>query len=247
MNKLIMKIRDHYCRDIINRLNDIETGISVLVNSPSYVHGQNAGFNGVKGRKVIFQDLLSNYKFSHIIETGTYLGDTSGYMAKTSGIQVLTCEKNTSLYSLAKMRLKETRSVCLHNMDSREFLVELSKNPDITQNECFIYLDAHWGKELPLKEEISTIASCWEKFVIMIDDFKVPGDEGYVHDSYGTLEYIDMSKLKTKYNLCAYFPSMLSSKEPKPPTGCVVLVKNNKYAEGLRKINSLRSYETILI
>lgn len=243
MNKLIKKILDHYYRDIINRLNDIETGIDVLVNSPEYVHDQDSGFNGVKGRKIIFQDLLSHYKFSHIIETGTYLGDTSGYMAKTSGIQVLTCEKNTSLYSLAKMRLKKVEFVHLHNMDSREFLMELSRNPDITQNECFIYLDAHWGKDLPLKEEISIIASSWENFVIMIDDFRVPDDEGYVYDKFGTLKYINMDRLKTKHNLCAYFPSMPSSHEPISPTGCVVLAKNDQYAGRLRKINSLRFYE----
>ena len=247
MNKLIKKIRDHYCRDIINRLNDIETGIGVLVNSPSYIHDQEAGFNGVKGRKIIFQDLLSNYRFSHIIETGTYLGDTSGYMAKTSGIPVLTCEKNESLYSLAKMRLKKIKSIQLHNMDSREFFVELSKIPDITQNECFVYLDAHWGKDLPLKEEISIIASRWEKFVMMIDDFKVPGDDGYIHDRFGTLKYINMDRLKTKYNLCAYFPSMPSSQEEKPPTGCVVLAKNDQYADGLRKTNSLCLYEKLSI
>jgi len=245
MNNLIKKIRDHYCRDIINRLNDIETGINVLVNSPSYVHDQDAGFSSMEGRKRIFQDLLSNYRFLHIIETGTYLGDTSGYMAKTSGLPVLTCEKNTSLYSLAKMRLKKVEFVHLHNMDSREFLKELSKNPDITQNECFLYLDAHWGKDLPLKEEISMIASRWEKFVMMIDDFKVPDDDGYLHDSFGTLKYINMDRLKTKYNLCAYFSSMPSSQEPKTPTGCIVLAKNDQYADGLRRIKSLRFYEKI--
>jgi len=245
MNKWIKKIRDHFCRDIINRLNDIETGIGVLINSPSYVQDQSSGFNGVKGRKRIFQDLLSNHKFFHIIETGTYLGDTSGYMAETSGIPVLTCEKNPSLYSLAKMRLKQLESVHLHNMDSREFLIKLSKNPDITQNECFLYLDAHWGKDLPLKEEISMIASRWEKFVMMIDDFKVPDDDGYVHDRFGTLKFINMDRLKTKYNLCAYFPSMPSSQETKAPTGCIVLAKNDRYADGLRKTNSLCLYEKI--
>ena len=245
MNKLIKKIRDHFCRDIIDRLNDIETGISVLVNSPSYVHDQDNGFNRVKGRKIIFQDLLNNYKFFHIIETGTYLGDTSGYMAKTSGVPVLTCEKNPSLYRLAKMRLKKVELAHLHNMDSKEFLMELSKNPDITQNECFVYLDAHWGEDLPLKEEISIIASRWKKFVMMIDDFEVPGDDGYMHDSFGTLKYINIDRLKVRYNLCAYFPSMSSSQEPKPPTGCIVLAKNDQYANGLRKIKSLRLYDKI--
>jgi len=239
---IVRKIMDHYFRDVLNRLNDLETAVDVLVNSPSYINAPEAGFNGMRGRKQIFLELVAVGDFKTIIETGTYLGDTSGYMAITSGVPVLTCEKNGKLYSLAKMRLKNFPLVKLYNMDSRAFLLDLSKEKNITEGECFFYLDAHWGKDLPLKEEISIIASRWNKFIIMIDDFKVPDDNGYGHDSYGTLDYIDMPTLRTKYKLCCYFPKIRSNEEPTPPRGCVVLARDDNYGNRLQTIKSLRPY-----
>lgn len=228
---------------MLNRVNDLETSIRVLVDSPLYVHDDIVGFNGVRGRKKIFNEILNTYSFHHIIETGTYLGDTSGYMTTTSGVPVLTCELNQSLYRIAKMRLKHISSISLHNMDSRAFLMHLSNNTGITKKCCFIYLDAHWGKDIPLREEIMIIASNWDEFVIMIDDFKVPGDDGYAHDNYGTLEYINMPHLRRQYNLRAYFPSMPSTEEPTQPTGCVVMAKKNSFGERLDEVMSLRRYD----
>jgi len=242
MRSIVRKILDHYFRDVINKINDLEESVSVLVNSPLYVPDPEFEFNGVQGRKQIFADLLSEGGVKTIIETGTYLENTSGYMATTSGLQVLTCEKNRKLYSLAKMRLKNIHLVKLFNMDSRTLLRDLSKDKSVTESECFFYLDAHWDKELPLKEEIQIIASCWDKFIIMIDDFKVPDDDGYVHDSYGTLEYINMPALKSKYNLSCYFPTMQSTEEPTPSTGCVVLAKDDNYGRRLHNSKSLRLY-----
>jgi hypothetical protein len=242
MLKPVRKFRDHFLRDLINRINDLETAVRVVVQSPSYRHGDVAGFNAQKGRKRIFQDLLEKFDFSYIIETGTYLGDTAGYMAKTSGLPVFSSELNPSLYSLAKMRLKEIPSVSLHNSDSREFLENLGRNPEITGKKCFLYLDAHWGKNLPLKEEISIVASRWEKFIMMIDDFQVPCDDGYVHDSYGTLEYIDFPRLRSNFGLCAYFPAMPSQEEPTGATGCVILAKENEFADPLKEMSTVKRH-----
>jgi hypothetical protein len=244
MFKPTRKLRDHFLRDLINRINDLETAIRVVVDSPSYRHEDGAGFNGQKGRKRIFQDLLEKYDFSFLIETGTYLGNTAGYMAKTSGLPVITSELNPALYSLAKMRLKELPSITLHNSDSREFLGSLGGNAKITGSECFIYLDAHWGKDLPLKEEISIVASRWEKFIIMIDDFEVPGDKGYVHDGYGTLKYIDFPRLRAMFGLCAYFPAMPSHEEASGATGCVILAKENGFADRLQEISSITRHRS---
>ena len=242
MMKPPRKIRDHFLRDIINRINDLETSIRILANSPSYSHVDGAGFNGQSGRKKIFLDLLKKYNFSCLVETGTYLGDTAGYMSETSGLPVYSCELNKNLYSLAKMRLREFSSISLYNLDSREFLRNLSTRPEIVRQECFLYLDAHWGKDLPLREEIAIIATRWEKFVIMIDDFQVPDDDGYKHDRYGTLKYIDMSYLRSRYNLCAFFPSMPSKEEPAGATGCVILAKENEFASPLKEISSIIAY-----
>jgi len=49
------KTRDHFFRDILNRINDLETGIRVLVNSPSYHHDDGGGFNGQNGNEAIYR------------------------------------------------------------------------------------------------------------------------------------------------------------------------------------------------
>ena len=242
MRNPLRKIRDHFFRDILNRISDLETGIRVLVNSPCYNHDDGGGFNGQDGRKRIFLDLVDRYDFSCLIETGTYLGDTTGYMAKETGLPVYSCERNPSLFSLAKMRLKGIPRISLSNMDSREFLSGLSNRPEIVENECFLYLDAHWGKDLPLKEEIFLIASRWKKFILVIDDFQVPGDDGYRHEGYGTLQYIEISKLRSSHDLCVYFPAIPSMEERPEATGCVLLAKNDPYAAPLEEIPTIRRY-----
>lgn len=242
MKNPLKRIRDHFIRDIIDRINDLETGIRVLVSSPSVRHDESSGFNGQGGRKRIFLDLVGKYGFSRLVETGTYLGDTTGYMARTTGLPVYSCERNPSLFALAKYRLKDVPRVSLSNMDARGFLLGLSARPEIVESECFFYLDAHWGKDVPLREEISIIASRWKRFIIMIDDFEVPGDDGYTHGSYGTLRSIGISRLRASHGLGVYFPAMPSSEERSGAAGCVVLARSGPFADPLDDISSIKRY-----
>jgi len=243
---MIKPIRKLILKNLPKRLGDVETAVLTLIDSPTYGSGEDVGFNGQKGKKNIFNDLLLRYRFSNILETGTYIGDTAGYMAERSQLPVHSCEINQLLYSLAKMRLKAFPSISLYNLDSRDFLDRLGNRPEIIRNECFVYLDAHWGKNLPLKEEISIISSRWEKFIIMIDDFQVPNDGGYIYDCYGAFASLNLSYLRktlAKFDLCTFFPSMPSREESRTrPTGCVILAKNNEYAHPLQQIPSLRTY-----
>ena len=43
----------------------------------------------------------------------------------------------------------------------------------------FIYLDAHWYSDLPLQAEIDITFSAWKRFIVLIDDFQVPGKPGF--------------------------------------------------------------------
>jgi len=238
----ILKLRNYFFRDILNRLNDMETAIHVLTTDSTYKSDSRNGFNGLAGRKEIFQDILEHIQIEHIIETGTYLGNTTGYMATMSNIPVISCEKNNTLHKLAKFRLKDVQAISLTNMDSVAFLNQQAKNDKLISSTCFFYLDAHWGKDVPLREEISIIASNWEKYIIMIDDFKVPDDNGYGFGSYGTLEQIHMPSLHQRYGLCANFPVIRSEKETQPPTGSVVLMQNEMYSQVGENIKTLRLY-----
>jgi len=242
MKNPLTRVRNAVLKDILDRINDLETGMRVLVGAPSFRQDDSTGFNGQSDRKRIFLDLLNRCDFSCLVETGTFLGDTTGYLATTTALPVYSSERNPRLFALAKYRLKDVPRLSLSNMDSRQFLLELSTRPGMTENTCFFYLDAHWGKDVPLNEEISIIASRWGRFVIMIDDFEVPADEGYAHGSYGTLRRIGIAKLRADYDLGVYFPTTPSSAERPGATGCVVLAPDKRFAETLARSSSLRRY-----
>ena len=245
---MLRKIRNHFLRDIINRLTDLETAVSVLVTCPTYQPGGNGAFNGLAGRKRIFEELLKKYRFSCIIETGTHVGETTGYLAVASNLPVYSSEINPNMYSLARMRLKNISGIYLHKSDSREFIKELSNNPEMVRNETFFYLDAHWRKDCPLVEEIEQIASRWEKFVIMVDDFQVPGDDGYGYDRYSAFRKMNFSLIRSitkKHKLRAFFPNIPSSEEsvqPKP-RGFVILTRDDGYADTLETISLLKGHK----
>ena len=244
---MLKKIRNHFLRDIINRLTDLETAVSMLVASPTYQPGGDAAFNGLAGRKRVYEELLKKCRFYCIIETGTHVGETTGDLSVTSKLPVYSAEINPKMSSLARMRLKGIPGIHLFQSDSREFIKGLSTNEDMVKNEVFFYLDAHWRKDCPLVEEIEQIASRWEKFVIMVDDFRVPGDDGYGYDRYSAFKDMDMSLIRPamrKHGLCAFFPAIPSAEEsvqPKP-RGFVILTRDNDYAESLENIPLLRRY-----
>lgn len=242
------KIRNHFLRDILNRLRDLETAVSVLVNFPTYQPGADGGFNGLAGRKRIFEELLKKYRFSCIIETGTHIGETTGYLSVKSKLPVYSSEINPNICALARMRLKNISGIYLYHSDSREFIRELSTNPEIVRNEVFFYLDAHWEKDSPLVEEIEQIASRWEKFVIMVDDFQVPGDDGYGYDRHSAFRKMNISLIRStiqNHKLRAFFPNIPSAEEsvqPKP-RGFVILTRDNEYADSLETIPLLRRHK----
>ncbi len=156
--------------DLLSRVSALETAVDCLINSPKWVESEEVGFNGQRHRKIIFLSLLKAFNFDAIVETGTYIGDTTGYMAKISGLPVYTCELNTRFFSLAKMRLRGIPNITFALSDSRPFLKHMS-GTDIVNNRTFFYLDAHQYKKYPLREELEIICSGWKNFVIMIDDF----------------------------------------------------------------------------
>ena len=74
-------------------------------------------------------------------------------------------------------------------------------------------MDAHWGEDLPLKEEVEQITNNYLNYLICIDDFAVPNDNSWGFDSYeGTKLDIDML-LKNLENTKIYFPDYNSDLE----------------------------------
>ena len=229
------------CKSLLSRIASLELAVDSLINSPKYVDCEDGGFNGQLFRKTIFDELLKAFDFDVIMETGTLIGNTTGYMAKTSGLAVYTCESIDLRHTVAKMRLDCIPDIHTSLSDSRAFLTKLAST-DIRKKHVLIYLDAHWEDNLPLEDEIEIICNNWQRFVIMVDDFQVPGDEGYKYDDYGrhkSLSLRDFSDCFDRHDLIPCFPVLPSSEETGARKGCVVLARRGEASEKLNNLKTL--------
>jgi hypothetical protein len=246
LSTMIGKIRRRLnkSRDLDLRVNAIEAATLCLIESPAYVHAGEIGLNRQRVRKKIFADLADAFRFDVVIETGTWTGDTTGYLATTLGLPVYSCELHKVPHAIAKKRLADLPNVKVFLSDSRAFLRDLAtKIPSTTH--CLLYLDAHWHDDLPLAEELEIIVGAWKNYVVVVDDFRVPDDKGYAYDSYGrgkTLSIEDFGADFAKNGLVALFPAAPSTEETGFKRGCVVLVPKGDWATKAAGLASLRSY-----
>jgi hypothetical protein len=222
----------------------LEWALDAMIVSPKYTPADDIGFNGQAHRKRMFSEIISAVPLDAIVETGTWLGNSTGYMAQTALRPVTSCELSPRFHALAKMRLADLDRIQLQQGDSRRFLSGLAAT-ELAKKSVFFYLDAHWYDDLPLGEEMETIGDHWKQFVIMIDDFQVPDDSGYGYDSYGDGKALTLELLRpamTKYNLAAYFPSARSDQETGARRGSVVFTRTGEFSEKLSRLKSLRQW-----
>lgn len=231
----------------MSRVSALEMAFAESLRNPKYEDSTEAGFNAQVHRKQIFQDLINRISFQAIYETGTYFGNTSGYMKLHSSCPVITCEASPIFRSLAMSRLRDIEGIEFHCGDSREFLRARlgSLNAAEISEVFFFYLDAHWHDDLPLEEEIDIISSKLKNSVILIDDFAVPGDPGYSYDDYGrgkSLELQTFEKCFKRHGAAIFFPSLPSTQETGGKRGCVLLSTNEVMTKKIREIPSLKEY-----
>ncbi|MEM9827146.1 MAG: hypothetical protein AAF958_11185 [Planctomycetota bacterium] len=210
-------------------------------------HGKKWGgaFNGQSFRRQIFQELVASFSFDAIIETGTYRGVTTKYMAETR-LPLHTVEANMRYLSYARMNIRGVdEKVRTYHSDSRSFLRRLGIQGTVGGTRPFVYLDAHWHDDLPLREELEIVQEYWPDAVVMIDDFAVP-DTGYGYDDYGCGKTLNLEYLAplAPTSLQAFFPAVSEAGETGCRRGSVVLA-GGESAEQLRQIESLRFYVAI--
>src|SRR5262249_51242413 len=142
-------------------------------------------FNGQKGRCILIAALVSRLEPKAIVETGTYLGTTTEWLAAFQ-LPVFTIESNREDYGFARARLGTIPNITVVCSDSRRGLRSLVKGPlQSLVTECvLVYLDAHWDDDLPLAEELDFVFADLPNAVVVVDDFEVPGDPGYGYDNY---------------------------------------------------------------
>ncbi len=235
-----MQIRD-FVRKLLGERNTGRLNYLLNVRSPSYWRGP---FNDQRGRQNIWLAIVKHLEFSAVVETGTFRGTTSLFLAE-SGLPVYTVEVSPRYYECAAMRLRRHRGrIHVTEADSRTFLTKLAENPSFPKSSVFFYLDAHWREDLPLREEVTIIFRNWANSVAMIDDFCVPSTD-YGYDDYGpgkqlTLQYLQ--PVLSELRLIPFFPSFGPECETGSKRGCVVLCREGRIADRLRRIDLLSAY-----
>jgi hypothetical protein len=230
-------------------LGEQRLGMIDYFRHPEFRDPWGGPFNGQQARMRLFQSLIAKLSPLAIVETGTFHGITTGYMAATN-LPVYTAESQARNYGFARVHLLRRRNVKQKLGDSRQFLRELFLGPlrDFSDKALFAYLDAHWYFDVPLVDEIDLVFSHCAGAIVMVDDFQVPFDRGYGYGDYRmglalTRKYIDT--VVRAHGLFAFYPSVHSSKESGARRGCVVLAKKPSVIEILASMPELRTLETV--
>jgi len=128
-------------------------------------------------KMLIIRAYIKRFNLIRFVETGTYKGDTLGYIAQ-SGIDCLSIELSENLFSMAKQRFKHYRNVTLIHGDSGQKLIEILQTID---EPALFWLDGHQmgggvrGDLItPISLELNAILEHRIKnHVILIDDARL--------------------------------------------------------------------------
>jgi hypothetical protein len=196
--------------------------------------------NGQTARLEAVRQIFYRCGIRAIIETGTFRGTTTEWLAGF-GVPVMTIESHAPAFEFAVRRLRRFKNVSVRLGSSSDIL--LDHLPSVGRaTSTMIYLDAHWGVHLPLAEELAAICRCLDRFVVIVDDFEVPGDPGYTFDDYGpgkalTADYLDSCAGR---GLARFYPSVPSKEETGSRRGSIVLTGDAAFIETLSTIALLR-------
>ena len=206
--------------------------------------GGGGPFNGQHFRRRIFLELLAECNFSQILETGSFRGVTTEFMQISSQLPVTSVEYNRRFHAFAKAKIGRNPNIKLHQGDSRPFLDTHLQDSRNRTSCTFIYLDAHWQDDLPLREELEIIHLSQVPAVVMIDDFEVADDEAYAFDDYGEGKALNTTYLQTTAlsHRPWFYPSLPGCDETGAKRGAIVIPTTETLADVLRTAGTLREW-----
>ena len=112
---------------------------------PRFAGSFGGPLNAQVKREAIVLELLEAFPFDLVVETGTFRGDTTEFLASRSSVPVLTVEYDARTYGYSRERLRRYPSVTTTKSDSRTFLLKLAESGQFLARVPLVYLDAHWG------------------------------------------------------------------------------------------------------
>ena len=144
-------------------------------------------FNGQVIRASTIFQIARELKPSYVIETGTFKGTSTVWLAGLATKGTYTIEIDSLSASDARKRFSENYSdlpIQLIVGDSAEQIKEVLKNIESKTESVLAYLDAHWLDAIPTALEIEALVKWDGTWVAVIDDFYNPHDLNYGFDKY---------------------------------------------------------------
>ena len=146
-------------------------------------------FNGQVHRIAVVTALAKSLRPTIAIETGTYLGSTTPYLAGLSERGAITIEIDAFTADRAEQRFRRNHPdlrIRLLRGDSATLVHTALQRLDPEKDRVLAYLDAHWLDQIPTALELLALDDWGGVWAAVIDDFLVPDDPGYGFDSYGS-------------------------------------------------------------
>lgn len=199
---------------VVRRWVQVVKGGYRFFRRPAERTGYGGPFNGQERRVESFRQIVKSAGCTVVIETGTCRGTTASFMRDETGLPVLTVESDPTAFGFCAARFLLRRGVRVFRDDSRGFLADV-KVPEGRSARPFVYLDAHHSTGSPVREELGLVADRWPAAVVMIDDFQVPDDPGYLFDTYRDGSRLCLERIRGSLPEAAavYFPAAPSHAE----------------------------------
>lgn len=152
------------------------------IEEPILMQNQNGALNEDTIAQAEFIKLQKEYGLEVAIETGTCMGYTTDFLAEHYK-KVVTIEISPKFHKIAyENRLRNHSHVSMF-LGASDLMLNTMLQEYAVRHKTFIFLDAHWGINCPLKEELKQIADSKILPVIAIHDFVVPNHPELGFDS----------------------------------------------------------------
>lgn len=145
-----------------------------------------APFNEDGYMELEFLRLKKKYDIKHVIETGTYHGMTTTWLAKTFK-HVYTTEVNPNFYTIAQNRFDEHKvkdMIQSYQGDSVVLMPNIIEQVQNIGGNALFFLDAHWYTNPLLGELLAIASSGYKPAIICIHDMMNPDDPSMGYDVY---------------------------------------------------------------
>jgi predicted O-methyltransferase YrrM len=184
--------------------------------------------NGQRNRLRTSFLLCDIFKPDFAIESGSYLGTTTQYLASLATTKTYSIEINGAFAEIARIRLKpdiDSERIEVVDGDSGVHMSRILSTFNPKHSRVFAYLDAHWLEHIPLSEEIQSLLDWGGDFIAVIDDFYIPGDPGFGFDQYKN-HRVDVSHVPKSDQISVWIPDEHSSTESGARRGTAYVVSS---------------------